>query len=194
MLKALLADLDGTLVQTAAANARAYTEALAADGVIVDEADLARRIDGRSWREFLPEVTKHAPELDLAAVARRKQTLYPKHLGLVQLNHAVADLIRAVRPSLKTGLVTTAASNSVSAIMAHLGLHDLFDVVVCGDDVSRRKPDPEAYHLAATRLGVAPAECLILEDSVTGMEAARTFGGGLLRWMDGIPFGPASAG
>ncbi len=182
MLKALLVDMDGTLVQSAEANAAAYAMALQECGITVDAGELAPSIDGRSWRDFLPALTMARPEVAPEAVARRKRVLYPDFFHLLRLNEPLVDLLRMLRGKLATALVTTASASAVAGIMERFALADLFDVVVSGDDVIRAKPDPEAYVHAASQLGVTSSECLLIEDSETGMQAARAFGGGLLRW------------
>jgi HAD superfamily hydrolase (TIGR01509 family) len=77
---------------------------------------------------------------------------------------------------MRTALVTTASSLSVSALLHHFALEQVFDVVVAGDDVTRHKPDPEAYRLAITRLGVPAEECLAFEDSDGGIAGAAAAG------------------
>lgn len=184
MLKALLVDMDGTLVHSAHANAAAYAAALAEWGIDADPARLAPEIDGRSWRDFLPGLTAARSDVPAESVARRKRALYPSFFHLLRLNEPVIGLVRSVRGRLATGLVTTASSVAVEGIMERFALADLFDVVVSGDHVTRAKPAPEAYMLAATMLSVLPAECLVIEDSDTGVAAVRAFGGSLLRWSE----------
>ena len=182
MLKALLVDLDGTLVESAMANAGAYAAALEEAGIVVDARLLGPEIDGRSWRDFLPPLMAARPELSPEAVARRKRVLYPAYFHLLELNTALVDLLRILQGRLMIGLVTTASAAAVAGISARFDFAGLFDVVVCGDHVTRAKPHPEGYRLAADRLGVTPEQCLVIEDSETGIAAARAFGGGLLHW------------
>lgn len=182
-LRAVLVDLDGTLVESDHANASAYAEALRDHGVEVEAAQVVPLINGRSWRGFLPELIGVRADVDPASVARRKQELYPRHFELLRLNQGLVDLVGAMRGRFAVGLVTTASRRSAEAILAHFALAGLFDTVVLGDDVARLKPDPEAYQLAAARLQVAPAECIVVEDSDVGVAAARAFGGHLLRWL-----------
>jgi HAD superfamily hydrolase (TIGR01509 family) len=71
-------------------------------------------------------------------------------------------------------LVTASSRAIMDAVLKVTGL--TFAVTVCGEDVRRAKPDPEPYLLAAARLGVPPAGCVVLEDSPTGIAAARAAG------------------
>lgn len=184
MLKALLVDMDGTLIHSAHANAAAYSAALAEWGIASDPQRLAPAIDGRSWRDFLPGLTANHPDVAAEAVARRKRVLYPDYFHLLQPNDRLIDLVRLLHGRVATGLVTTASSVAVEAILKHFALDELFDVIVSGDHVTQAKPAPEGYILAAKMLSVLPGECLVLEDSDTGVAAALAFGGGLLRWTE----------
>ena len=85
------------------------------------------------------------------------------------------ELVAAVAASgLPYALVTSSRRRFVDAVLAQTGLR--FPVVVSGSDVRRGKPDPEPYLLAARRLDVPPASCLVLEDSATGVTAAEAAG------------------
>jgi HAD superfamily hydrolase (TIGR01509 family) len=189
--KALLFDLDGTLADTATANAKAYAAALAEVGVFVDLAQLALITQGRNWRQFLPPLLETAgvgvaPEL----VAGRKSFYYAAMLNEVALNTPLIGLLMASRPHLKTALVTTASGINARRLIDVHGLTPLFDVVVTGDDVTHHKPDPEAYLLAAGRLGLPPEDCLAFEDSDIGVASAKAAGVSVIR----VLFQPEGAG
>jgi len=180
-IRAFLVDLDGTLVETQTANARAYVDALAEAGITCDAAHFDRVARGRNWRQFLADLMPDATAAEHAKVAARKATFYVNRVADTTANHALVALIRSARHQYKTALVTNASAASVRAIIAHHGLADLFDAVVTGDDVQRHKPDPQAYHVAASELQVAPGECLVFEDSDIGMTAANAFGAAVLK-------------
>lgn len=180
--RALLVDLDGTLVDTAGANRAAYARALAEVGVHVDAAALGPRVDGRNWRQFLPELLAEAGvTADAAAIARRKAVLYAEAARDTRPNGALVALLRASRPALATALVTTASARNAHAVLDAHALAGLFDVVVTGDDVAEHKPHPAAYRLAAERLGLAPGECVAFEDSAIGAASAEAAGIPVLR-------------
>ena len=180
---AFLFDLDGTLVDTAAANFAAYARALREVGVEVERAAFDAIADGRKWRDFLPPILQRAGSTaDPARIAARKTALYPEHMGETRVNAALVALLRALRSTpLRTALVTTASAANVRLVLDVHGLLDLFDVIVTGDDVSAHKPDPGAYLLAAARLGIPAAACVAFEDSDAGVASARAAGASVVR-------------
>jgi beta-phosphoglucomutase len=182
MLKGLLFDLDGTLIDTSATNYGAYALALREVGVDVAPRAVADAAAGRHWSEFLPLLLEGAPATILpAAVARRKGELYRQMLGDTRLNAPLVALAESSRPHMRTAVVTTASAASVRALLECHRIADLFDVVVTGDDVKHRKPDPEAYAVAVARLKLAPEECLAFEDSDVGVRSAQAAGIAVVR-------------
>lgn len=180
MKGALLVDLDGTLVDTYEANFAAYEAALREVGVTVTRSEFDTISNGRNWRQFLPiflENVAAEPE----AVARRKALIYPDMLHLTVMNEGVSRLVALARSALSTALVTTASDANARAVLSYHKLKDLFDVIITGDDVTRHKPDPEAYRLAAMKLGVEARDCVVIEDSDVGVASARAFGATVIR-------------
>ncbi|MEU1881747.1 HAD family phosphatase [Streptosporangium sp. NPDC020072] len=94
----------------------------------------------------------------------------------VEMMPGAAELLAAVRRAgLPTALVTSSLRPIAEACLDGIGRHN-FDRVVTGDDVTRTKPDPEPYLLAASLLGVGPARCVVLEDSPNGVTSATAAG------------------
>lgn len=178
-LAALLFDLDDTLVDTSEANFRAYAAALAEVGVSIARADFDAVATGRRWSQFLPLFLPDKDEAALAAVAARKQALYPGHLAASRINTQLVGLARAT--SLRRALVTSASRAGAEAVLAAHGLGDLFEVIVTGEDVEAPKPAPDPYLLAMNRLGVGAEQCLAFEDSEIGAESARRAGIAVVR-------------
>jgi beta-phosphoglucomutase len=181
-VRALLFDLDGTLIDSSVANYSAYSRALAEFGVVTEPRIVAEIAADRQWRQFLPEILRQAGvDADPARIAARKGELYRSAIGELRLNRPLLGLVAAVRQSMRAALVTTASAGSVEAILAHFEIRGLFDVVVTGDDVARHKPDPEAYRIAMARLSVQAEECLAFEDSETGVASATAAGVAVVR-------------
>ena len=113
----------------------------------------------------------------------------------LQLKPGAADLLPALK---KAGYRLAVASSSprdmVLTNLGRTGIDSYFDVVVCGDEVSRGKPDPDIFLLAAERLGLLPGDCYVLEDSPNGLLAARAAGCRPVMIPDLVPPAPEFAG
>jgi beta-phosphoglucomutase len=174
--KALLVDLDGTLVDTREANYLAYAAALNCVNVKLERRTWQASCDGRNWRQFLPALVGHLPRVKAADVAAKKAAIYPTMLSNTRVNDGLLRRLRAARGQARIALVTTASRTNADAVLRHHGLTDLFDLVVTGCDVEHHKPSPEAFRLAAKHLQAGPDDCLVFEDSAIGRSAAAAFG------------------
>jgi sugar-phosphatase len=98
-------------------------------------------------------------------------------VGELALKPGCAELVAAAREAgVPLAVASSSARRLVEATLARFGLRDRFDAVVTGDCVARPKPAPDIFLEAAARLGVAPAACVVLEDSLAGVRAARAAG------------------
>ena len=175
-IQALLVDLDGTLVDTAAANYEAYAAALRERGVDVDRTAFDNVAAGRNWRQFLPALLGDQAEA-APQVAARKTAIYPAMIGKMQINEGLIALIEAfVRDCKPVALVTTASRAAVDAILSGHDLGRLFDATITGDDVTAHKPDKEPYLAGAAAIGVPPSNCLAIEDTPIGAQSASAAG------------------
>lgn len=92
--------------------------------------------------------------------------------------HAIDEtiaLVRALRPAYRTAILSNSDA-SLPVRLWDLGIHDLFDVVVCSGEVGLAKPEPAVYRLAADRLGLALDTCVFVDDSEPNVRAAETVG------------------
>lgn len=85
-------------------------------------------------------------------------------------------LVRALRPPYRTAILSNADASLRARLRDGLGIHDLFDAIVCSAEIGIAKPDPAIYRLAAERLGLEPAACVFVDDYEANVEAARTVG------------------
>lgn len=89
----------------------------------------------------------------------------------------VVDVVRALRErGITLAITSSAVGSSIETILIRLGLRDAFALIVDGSEVTNGKPDPEAYLVTARKLGVAPEECVVIEDSHVGVLAAKRAG------------------
>jgi sugar-phosphatase len=179
VVRAILFDLDGTLVDSERSYAEALARALRAEQA-VDIAQPERDfIVGRSWveihahlRRVHPQISWDRDEMVAATVAAAEQVL--AEVGLAVLPGAAAAVRRFAH--LRRGLVTGSAPEEARRALAELGLAGEFEVMITCNDVVAGKPAPEGYRKAAAALGLRCDECLVVEDSVSGIAAGVAAG------------------
>ena len=118
----------------------------------------------------------HSLNMPVEIVARRKESLYYDLLPQLKPVPEVLEHIEAQHGHIPFAVVSGSSKESVTESLRSLGLLDRFDTMVCAGDYQKSKPDPEAFLLAATRLGVAPQSCLVFEDTEMGIQAATAAG------------------
>ncbi len=174
--KAYLFDCDGTIADSMPLHYVAWKKALA------------------EWRCEFPERTFYAwgglPAAEIVAtlareqgltmpaeeVAHRKEDLYYGILHELQAVPEVLEQIEQNHGRIPFAVVSGSTRDSVTKSLAALGILDKFDTLVCAEDYTKSKPDPEPFLTAAKRLGVAPADCLVFEDTEMGIQAATAAG------------------
>jgi HAD superfamily hydrolase (TIGR01509 family) len=189
VLEALIFDVDGTLAETEDFHRDSFNAAFRAVGLNWhwDRTCYARLLTTSGGKERIARYVseQNLPRLSPEALARlhlAKNQLYCDTLarGGLALRPGVARLITDARKSgLKLGIATTTSRSNLMALMqCCFGSdgHELFDAIVCGEDVQRKKPDPEVYATCLARLGVAPTAALAVEDSGVGLRAALAAG------------------
>jgi HAD superfamily hydrolase (TIGR01509 family) len=190
-LQALLWDVDGTLAETERDGHRvAFNQAFETMGLPWrwDEARYGELLAITGGRERL--LADMATRSDAPGTVDERESL-SRELHALK-NRAYAELVRAARLPLRPGvgelmrearaqglrlaITTTTSRSNVDALMrVHLGerWRDRFAAVVCGEDVQRKKPDPEVFRIALAQLGLQPLDAVALEDSPGGVAAAR---------------------
>jgi HAD superfamily hydrolase (TIGR01509 family) len=177
----ILCDLDGTLYDTDSVNFDAYRRALAEEGIVLKIGDFQKHALGSHYRDFLPRLAPGLGRESIERVHQRKTELYAGCLGRARENTGFFRQLEAMRKDCWLALVTTASRACTNAILAHFGRTGFFDLVVCGEDVRRRKPDPEGFLSAMAHFGMEAANTTIYEDSPAGLAAARASGARVLK-------------
>ncbi len=180
-LKLILLDFDGTLASTEEANMEAYVLALREEGLELDREEYKRRYFGMRCPEFLRELGFTNAE-DIDRIRRRKIELYPSQFSSVRLNEPLWNFVQDFRKQGgKAWIVSTGQVENIENVMRHLGIEGKIDGLLTSRDVVEPKPSPDAFLKAMEIEGVTPAETLIFEDSLVGLEAAAASGAAYIK-------------
>ncbi len=186
----MLWDLDGTLVDTAELHWRAWRDAVAAEGLTVTydqfRASFGQRNDlilrgwyGEALSAGLVRRIGDAKEARFRRLVERE--------GVRPLPGAAEWVARLAEAGWRQAIASSAPRANVEAIRRALPFAASFQACVAAEDVAAGKPDPEVFLVAAARLGVEPARCVVVEDAEAGVEAAHRAG------MASIGLGRAAA-
>lgn len=174
---AVLFDMDGTLIDSEGLTERAIGRVLADLGLPTSQVDFAR-FHGITWEETAILLEETFPQLSSKPLAELLPQEFQK-IFVVEFPQLISGAREAVMDAsrhLPTGIVTSASRMSVEHVLDELDLRSHCGVFVCAEDCSRSKPDPQGYLLAAERLAVPPSGCLVFEDSLVGLRAAKAAG------------------
>jgi beta-phosphoglucomutase family hydrolase len=174
--KAYLFDCDGTVADSMPLHYIAWYKALGEWGCEFDE-KLFYSWGGMPVVEIISSLNqKYGLKMPVHDVAKRKEELYYELLPQLKAVPEVLEHIEASHGQIPFAVVSGSARDSVTASLQTLKLLDRFDTLVCAGEYQRSKPDPEAFLMAAAKLGVAPGECLVFEDTDMGIQAATAAG------------------
>ena len=179
MIKALLFDFDGTLVDTESIDLRTWTEVFEAHGVAVPLDRFALRIGtltGPNEFDELDALLEAPCDRDAVTATRRRREL--ELLELEPLRPGVREFLEDARDlGLRVGIVSSSSRSWIDSNLERLGLVDAWATVICADgDTTRCKPSPALYLEALELLGVAANETVAIEDSPNGIASARAAG------------------
>ena len=189
---AVLFDMDGLLIDSEPLWLAAETAVMARLGADWNEHDQAALIGGSlalTVRYLLAKATRPVPS-ELVGEWLMSDVTERVRLGGVPVRPGARELLASVeKAGLPSALVTGSERGFMEAVLASTGMR--FDVLVCAEDVTATKPDPEPYLLAAKLVGVPPGDCFALEDSPNGVAAAEAAGCRVFAVPSLLPIPPA---
>ena len=178
-MKAVIFDWDGVVIDSSAQHERSW-EILAQE--------ISKPLpDGHFLLGFgkknaliIPEILGWATDpAAITALSNRKEEIYRELVQAsgVHVLPGARELLTALRAAgIPRSIGSSTPRSNLDSILPVTGLADLFDAIACGDDVTHGKPAPDIFLLAAKKLHMPPADCLVIEDAHVGLEAARRAG------------------
>lgn len=177
--RAVLWDMDGTLIDSADYHFESWVHALRPEGLVLTREQFLSTFGWKNDRILRRWIGPDIEPARLARLGDAKEIAYRQFVrarGLQPLPGA-AEWIRALeRDGWIQAVASSAPRANIDVALEVLGWSDYFAAIVSGDDVGAGKPDPEIFLIAASRLQVPPARCIVVEDAAAGVEAARRGG------------------
>ncbi len=176
LYKGYIFDCDGTVAHSMPIHYAAWRQTAEENGILMTE-ELFYSLGGVPTTRIVEILNeKFGTNLDPEQVARRKEAVYLENMGNMQPIEEVAAFARKVAKFAKVSIASGGYLPVVLETLEAIGFKDFFPVVVTTEQVSRGKPFPDIFLEAAQRMGVPPNECLVLEDSPAGIDAAKAAG------------------
>jgi beta-phosphoglucomutase family hydrolase len=176
--RAVIWDMDGVIADTAPYHFKAWQEVFRKRGVTITEDDFKRNFGQRNDRIIRIVLGKDISPDELESVATEKEESFRNRAKnhLKPLPGAV-ELIKSLREyGFLQALGSSAPPENVRLITRELKIESLFQVIVSGREVKEGKPSPLGFLLAAEKLGVEAKDCIVIEDAIAGVAAARKAG------------------
>jgi HAD superfamily hydrolase (TIGR01509 family) len=174
--KAYLFDCDGTIADSMPLHYVAWNRALSEWNCEFSQ-DLFYAWGGMPVSGIITALNeRHGLSMPVEDVSKRKEEFYLEILPQLKAVPEVLEHIELSHGRIPLAVVSGSTRDSVTASLDSLKLLDRFDTLVCAGDYQRSKPDPEAFLIAAARLGMAPGSCLVFEDTDMGIQAATAAG------------------
>jgi len=175
MIEAIIFDLDGVIADSARTEFEAYRRAFQKHHITLTYNEFLRSRGGTGL-ELIEDILKSKKAaLDAKDIYKTKQEIYKKLIPTIAPFTETVALINRLK-NYKLAIASSSSSKNIEMILRKFGVKNKFKVIVGGEDVKRGKPDSEIFLLAAKKLKVKPENCLVIEDSKVGLEAAKKAG------------------
>lgn len=190
MIKAILFDFNGVIINDEPVQMRAYQEVLEREGVGLTEEEYYARL-GMDDRTFITDVYR-AAEKEIAAdkiaeITQAKSSKWREFISdELPLFEGVADFIKKMKNDFALGIVSMARREEIEFVLEQANLRDCFSVIISAEDVENCKPHPEcylkgfnaidSYRIKRSHLPMVHNDCLVIEDAPPGIAAAKSAG------------------
>ncbi len=176
-MRAGIFDLDGVIVNTVPLHFKSWQKMFKGYGKDFTFEDYKEKVDGIPRKDGAKAILTDLSNDELKKASDKKQIYFLEYLesDKIPVYDTTVDLIKSFKKdSLKVGVISS--SKNCLSILKRVGLVDLFDVIIKGNDIKKGKPDPEVFLMAADRMKVDHSGCVVFEDAVLGVEGAKRAG------------------
>lgn len=181
LIKTIIFDMDGVIVDSEHLHCKAWIQAYQELGIPINEDYYFSKISGKHGLDstrivFEQHGREHHPAFAASLVLRKDQLASELMKQSIQPVHSVIETIKRFAKSYKLGLGSTSSMVVVNTILNKFAMDDKFNVIISGEGVRQGKPHPEIYEKIAKLLEEDPCQCLVIEDSKSGIMAAKSAG------------------
>ncbi len=176
--KAVIWDMDGVIADTAPYHLKAWQEVLQKRGINLTEEDFRHSFGQRNDTIIRNALGKEVSRDEIDTIAREKEAGFRQKIGqnIKPLPGAIKLIKSLAERGFKLALASSAPIENIQFLIIGLGVNDYFQAIITGRDVTEGKPSPQSFLLAAQRLGIEPKNCIVIEDAVAGVSAAKKAG------------------
>lgn len=177
-LEAVLFDMDGVIVDSNPVHKEVLIEFFGKHGVELDEENLRDNVYGRTNKDWIPNVFGDVSDETIEAYTEEKEQMF--RAVFVPQDYVVSGLLEFLelldQHGIKKVVATSAPAENADFILDELGIFDRFDAVLNASHVTKSKPHPEPYLKAAKAVGSDPKNCIVIEDSLSGVKSGVAAG------------------
>ncbi|MFC1546570.1 HAD family hydrolase [bacterium] len=173
-IKAAIFDMDGVIVDTVPIHFKSWQKMFSGYGIEFTFEDYKQKVDGIPRIDGTRAILTNLSPDEIEQAALKKQGFFLEYLKSepIPVFDSTVAFIKTLRSNgVKTAIISS--SKNCPFILEKTNLFSLFDAVVSGNDITKGKPDPQIFLIAAEKLNIHPENCIVIEDAVLGVEAAR---------------------
>jgi beta-phosphoglucomutase len=183
MFEAVIFDWDGTLADTRAVIVASFQHSLKEIDIQVPDSYIERRMGigaAETFREILREAGRPVDEAVVKQLVERKSQKQISLKDQVQLFSGAIELLQALKGKIKIGLASMNSISVINSLVQAKDLEKFFQTITTVEDVTHSKPHPEIFLKCAKQLNTLPSKCVVIEDSLFGVKAAKAAGMGCI--------------
>lgn len=175
-LKAVIFDLDGTLLDNNEVHLKAWKQYLKENGKEISDDDFKKYISGRTNKDAVEHIyDKQMSEEEASEYYLKKEEIYRKMYepDIAPINGLVEFLKELKEKNVTMAIATSGIPVNIDFMFEHVPIKEYFQEIIKAEDISKGKPDPEIFLKTASALNIPPENCIVFEDSTSGVEAGK---------------------